>query len=340
MSLETTIRSLADVAGSGLVECRTEHDLEQWHVRFLGRKGELTGILRGLKDASPEERRTAGHAANELRTSLEERFAVRRADVRESELHSRLESEWYDARRPSTPARGRLHPLSTLQYKVEDIFTAMGFQIMDGPEVETDQNNFGKLNFSEDHPARDMQDTYWTEQGYLLRTHTSPVQVRAMGGLQPPFRIIAPGRVFRFEEQDASHENTFHQVEGMLVDRDVSVAHLNHVMKSFLGAVFERDVKIRLRPGYFPFVEPGFELDISCLLCAGSGCRACKQSGWVEFLGCGLVHPNVLRSGGIDPFRWSGFAFGMGLDRLAMMVHGIEDIRHFMSGNLRFLEQF
>ena len=335
-----TIRSLAESARAGLEQCRTQPELEEWHVRFLGRKGELTSILRGLKDLTPEERRTTGHTANELRTSLEERFAIRRSEVRDRALLKSIESEWFDTLRPVPDRRGRLHPLSTLQYRVEDIFTAMGFQIMDGPEVEIDENNFGRLNFSADHPARDMQDTYWTEEGFLLRTHTSPVQVRAMSGLEPPFQIIAPGRVFRFEEQDASHENTFHQVEGMLVDRNVSVAHLNHVMKSFLAAVFERDIKIRLRPGYFPFVEPGFELDISCLLCGGSGCRACKGSGWVEFLGCGLVHPNVLRSGGIDPGVWSGFAFGMGLDRLAMMLHGIEDIRHLMSGNLRFLEQF
>lgn len=340
MSLEETIIALTASARSGLGQCRTEADLEAWHVRFLGRKGELTAILRGLKDLTPEERRTTGHTANELRTALEAEFAESRNRVREAELMGRLSTDWFDALRPSADRRGRLHPLSRLQYRVEDIFTSMGFQIMDGPEVETDENNFGRLNFSPDHPARDMQDTYWTEQGFLLRTHTSPVQVRAMSGLEPPFRIIAPGRVFRFEEQDASHENTFHQVEGMLVDRDVSVAHLNYVMKSFLAAVFERDIKIRLRPGYFPFVEPGFELDISCLLCGGVGCRACKQSGWVEFLGCGLVHPNVLRSGGIDPAGWSGFAFGMGLDRLAMMLHGIEDIRHLMSGNLRFLEQF
>ncbi len=340
MSLAATIQDLSARADAALAGCSTPAQVEEWHVRYLGRKGELTAILRGLKDATPEERRTVGQQANQLRAALEEAYHRRREAITAAELAARLESEWQDALRPTRDRRGRLHPLSRLQYRLEDIFTSMGFQIMDGPEVETDENNFGRLNFSDDHPARDMQDTYWTESGHLLRTHTSPVQVRAMARLEPPFAIVASGRVFRFEEQDASHENTFHQLEGMLIDRVVSVAHLNHVMKSFLGAVFEREVRIRLRPGYFPFVEPGFELDMSCLLCGGSGCRACKQSGWVELLGCGLVHPNVLRSGGIDPAEWSGFAFGVGIDRLTMMLHGIEDIRHLMSGNLRFLEQF
>lgn len=340
MTLSDQIADMSREARSKLEACDSAATLEELHVQYLGRKGELTSILRDLKNLPEDERRRVGQTANQLRQELEEGFSGRRAALKKKALEASLTSEWFDALRPTQIRRGRLHPLSALQYRVEDIFTGMGFQIMDGPEVETDENNFGRLNFSDDHPARDMQDTYWTADGHLLRTHTSPVQVRAMRHLQPPFRIIAPGRVFRFEEQDASHENTFHQIEGMLVDRNVSVAHLNHVMKSFLSEVFQRDIKIRLRPGYFPFVEPGFELDINCLICSGKGCRACKQSGWIEFLGCGLVHPNVLRAGDVDPGKWTGFAFGMGLDRLAMMLHGIEDIRHFMSGNLRFLEQF
>jgi len=235
---------------------------------------------------------------------------------------------------------GRIHPLSQIQYEVEDIFINMGFQIMEGPEVELDEYNFGKLNFTDDHPARDMQDTFWTEEGFLLRTHTSSVQVRAMEVLKPPFKIIVPGRVFRYEETDASHENTFYQLEGMMVDKNVSTANLIYIMKTFLSTFFEKDVTVRLRPGYFPFVEPGFELDIQCLICSGNGCQVCKYSGWVELLPCGLIHPNVLKAGGIDPQIWTGFAFGMGLSRLVMMRHSIEDIRHFLSGNIRFLEQF
>jgi len=206
--------------------------------------------------------------------------------------------------------------------------------------VETEYHNFDALNIPPDHPARDMQDTFWLEGGNLLRTHTSPVQVRGMERLGPPLRMIAPGRVFRNESVDASHEHTFYQLEGMMVERDVSVAHLLYFMKTLLTAIFGREVKVRLRPGYFPFVEPGFELDIQCLICGGSGCPVCKQSGWVELLPCGLVNPNVLRMSGIDPEHWGGFAFGLGLTRLAMMRYGIDDIRQLQGGDLRFLEQF
>jgi phenylalanyl-tRNA synthetase alpha chain len=216
----------------------------------------------------------------------------------------------------------------------------MGFTVLDGPEVETEEYNFDALNIPADHPARDMQDTFWLTDGNLLRTHTSPVQVRGMRKLGPPFRMIAPGRVFRNEEVDASHEHTFYQLEGMMVDRDVSVAHLIFFMKTLLSSIFRREVTVRLRPGFFPFVEPGFELDIRCLICGGPGCSVCKQSGWVELLPCGLVNPNVLRLSGIDPEEWNGFAFGLGLTRLAMMRYGIDDIRLLLGGDLRFLNQF
>jgi phenylalanyl-tRNA synthetase alpha chain len=216
----------------------------------------------------------------------------------------------------------------------------MGFAVRLGPDLDTDYYNFGALNFPPDHPARDMQDTFWLEGGNLLRTHTSPVQVRGMQRLGPPLRMIAPGRVFRNEEVDPSHEHTFYQLEGMMVDREVSVANLIYYMKALLAGIFKRDTTVRLRPGYFPFVEPGFELDIQCLLCDGKGCPVCKQSGWVELLPCGLVHPNVLRMGGIDPDQWMGFAFGLGLTRLAMMRYQIDDIRHLLGGDVRFLSQF
>ncbi|MBL8296700.1 MAG: phenylalanine--tRNA ligase subunit alpha, partial [Bryobacterales bacterium] len=227
-----------------------------------------------------------------------------------------------------------------IQKEIEDLFISMGFAVLSGPEVETEFNNFDALNIPPDHPARDMQDTFWLESGHLLRTHTSPVQVRGMLRFGPPLRMIAPGRVFRNEEVDPSHEHTFYQLEGMMIDRDVSIAHLTYFMKTLLQGIFHRDVTVRLRPGYFPFVEPGFELDIQCLLCEGKGCPVCKQSGWVELLPCGLVHPNVLRYGGIDPEHWNGFAFGLGLTRLAMMRFAIDDIRLLQSGDLRFLTQF
>jgi len=236
--------------------------------------------------------------------------------------------------------RGHLHPISQIQYEIEDIFTSMGFEILDGPEVETDYYNFEALNIPPYHPARDMQDTFWTEDGNLLRTHTSAIQIRGMERLKPPFRVIGPGRVFRYESIDASHENTFYQVEGMMIDKDISVAHLIYFMKTLLKEIFKRNITIRLRPGYFPFVEPGFELDIQCLICGGKGCSVCKYSGWLELLPCGLVQPNVLRYGKIYPDKWSGFAFGLGLNRLVMMRYGINDIRHFLSGDIRFLYQF
>ena len=216
----------------------------------------------------------------------------------------------------------------------------MGFAVLYGPEVETEEHNFDALNIPATHPARDMQDTFWLSDGHLLRTHTSPVQVRGMRSLKAPLRMIAPGRVFRNEEVDASHEHTFYQLEGMMIDRDVSVANLIYFMKTLLSGIFKRDVTVRLRPGYFPFVEPGFELDIRCLICDGVGCAVCKHSGWVELLPCGLVHPNVLRMSNIDPEEWGGFAFGLGLTRLAMMRYGIDDIRLLQGGDLRFLSQF
>lgn len=340
MSLVEQIEALYQTGKARLEQCQSLADLEAAHQDVLGKKGELTGILKGLKDLSAEEKPVAGAAAHRVRTELEAAHAEARERLKAAELRASLDRERYDALRPLPSRRGRLHPITQMQMRVEDIFLRMGFRIMDGPEVESDENNFGRLNFSDDHPARDMQDTIWTEDGNLLRTHTSPVQVRSMGVLKPPFRIIAPGRVFRYEETDASHETTFHQVEGMLVDRDVSAANVIFVMKTFLSEFFEREVHVRLRPGYFPFVEPAFELDIQCLICGGKGCRTCKHSGWIELLPCGLVHPNVLSAGGLDPQEWSGFAFGLGLDRLVMMRYGIEDIRHFMSGNLRFLQQF
>jgi phenylalanyl-tRNA synthetase alpha chain len=235
---------------------------------------------------------------------------------------------------------GHLHPITRIQNEIEDLFISMGFAVLDGPEVETEFHNFDALNIPRDHPARDMQDTFWMKDGNLLRTHTSPVQVRGLETLKPPLRMIAPGRVFRNESIDASHEHTFYQVEGMMVDREVSVAHLIYFMKALLKGIFGREVTVRLRPGYFPFVEPGFELDINCLICGGSGCPVCKQSGWVELLPCGLVNPNVFRLSGLDPEEWNGFAFGLGLTRLVMMRYGIDDIRLLQSGDLRFLNQF
>lgn len=320
-------------------------ELEDIRIKVLGRKGKLTKILRSLGDITPQKRAAIGKRSNDIKNDIESAIEKRKTDLGRQNIDQLLKDEWIDVTLnlydySTKGTRGHLHPISQIQYEIEDIFISMGFDILDGPEVETEYYNFEALNTPEHHPARDMQDTFWTEDGNLLRTHTSSIQVRGMEKMEPPFRIIAPGRVFRYETTDASHENTFYQVEGMMVDKDISVSHLIFIMKELLKEIFRRNVKVRLRPGYFPFVEPGFELDINCLICDGKGCSVCKQTGWVELLPCGLIHPNVLRFGNIDPDEWSGFAFGLGLNRLVMMRYGINDIRHFLSGDLRFLYQF
>lgn len=339
--LEDLLTDLEGGARGRIDAAATAEDLERVRVEVLGRKGALAEISKGLGKLPPEERARAGKRLNELKQALETAFAAKQAAFREAAAEARLAAEWVDFTLPApAPPRGHLHPISRIQAEIEDVFTSLGFTVLDGPEVETEYHNFDALNIPPDHPARDMQDTFWLADGNLLRTHTSPVQVRGMERLGPPLRMIAPGRVFRNEEVDASHEHTFYQLEGMMIDREVSIAHLVYFMKTLLGSVFKREVTVRLRPGYFPFVEPGFELDILCLICGGEGCPVCKQGGWVELLPCGLVHPNVLRMSGIDPEQWNGFAFGLGLTRLVMMRYAIDDIRYLQSGDLRFLNQF
>lgn len=319
----------------------SQEDLEEARVEALGRKGALAHISREFGKLAAEQRASLGKLLNSVKQDLETEYDGKKRKFEQEQLAARLEREWLDVTLPAPGVRpGSLHPITQIQAEIEDLFTSLGFAVLDGPEVETEEHNFDALNIPPTHPARDMQDTFWLESGHLLRTHTSPVQVRGMRALGPPLRMIAPGRVFRNEEVDASHEHTFYQLEGMMVDREVSVANLIYFMKTLLSGIFHRDVIVRLRPGYFPFVEPGFELDIQCLICGGPGCAVCKQSGWVELMPCGLVHPNVLRSGGIDPDEWSGFAFGLGLTRMAMMRYGIDDIRQLQGGDLRFLTQF
>jgi len=333
---ELESRSLARIAAAA-----DAAELESARVEALGRKGWLGQFSKEMGRLSPEERKRLGQLLNGARERLEAALEARQRQDAAAALEARLAGEWLDVTLPAPgPRRGHLHPITRIQRELEALFSSLGFAVLDGPEVETEYHNFDALNIPRDHPARDMQDTFWLEGGNLLRTHTSPVQVRGMERLGPPLRMIAPGRAFRNESVDASHEHTFYQLEGMMVDREVSVAHLLYFMKTLLAAIFGREVTVRLRPGYFPFVEPGFELDVQCLICGGVGCAVCKQSGWVELLPCGLVNPNVLRMSGIDPEQWNGFAFGLGLTRLAMMRYGIDDIRHLQGGDLRFLEQF
>jgi phenylalanyl-tRNA synthetase alpha chain len=339
--LESVLRELEARARERIAAAAIPEELEAVRVEVLGRKGALAQISRQFGKLVPEERSRLGKLLNDIKQSIETALDTGKAGFDKRALAARLDAEWIDLTLPAPgPRPGSLHPVTQVQMEIEDLFTSMGFAVLSGPEVETEFRNFDALNIPADHPARDMQDTFWLEDGNLLRTHTSPVQVRGMERLGLPLRMIAPGRVFRNEEVDASHGHTFYQVEGMVIDREVSVAHLIYFMKTMLSHVFRREVKVRLRPGFFPFVEPGFELEVQCLLCGGEGCAVCKGGGWVEQLGCGLVHPNVLRMSGIDPEEWNGFAFGLGLTRLAMMRYGIDDVRHLQGGDLRFLRQF
>jgi len=337
------IEELAERARRDIAGIETEEGLRETQVRLLGKKGEVTALLKGMGGVSPEERPAIGQRVNALKQELSGLLEARRGEVQALAIRQRLDATPFDPTLPGIPRGiGAIHPLSCIQEELEDIFLSMGFIIPDYPEAESEFFNFEALNIPEDHPARDMQDTFWLDMPgrNLLRTHTSPGQVRAMREYPPPFKAIFPGKVYRYEAVDASHEHTFHQVEGLLIDRDVSVANLIHSMKVLLSEIFGREMVIRLRPGYFPFVEPGFELDFRCAVCGGDGCPVCKQSGWVELLPCGLVHPNVIRAGGLDPEEWSGWAFGLGLSRLVMMKYGIDDIRLLMGGDVRFVEQF
>ena len=321
-------------------------DLLNLKAKYIGKQGPLSDVMKNLKDATPEERKTIGAKANEVKGAIEELVGKKMLELEVQEINSNLAKDKVDVSLTDSVLEKGLqaagyHPVTIIQKEIEDIFISMGFEVLDGPHIEDDYHNFEALNIPDTHPARDMQDTFWfADKKHLLRTHTSTIQVRGMKTRKPPFRFVGPGKVFRSERTDASHEMCFHQLEGMMVGEDVSVGNLIYFMKTLLTEIFKREVEVRLRPGFFPFVEPGFELDIKCLICGGKGCSVCKQVGWVELLPCGMVHPNVLRHGGIDPDKHSGFAFGLGLDRLVMMRYGIDDIRHLHGADLRFNSQF
>ncbi len=337
----TKIEGLKTRAEQEVAAAADEPALRQIEVSLLGKKGQFNGLMKEAKNDHSLDRATFFAGWNTAKQAVRTLVDKRREELKREALLLEVQDPYFDPTLPGLPEKlGAIHPLSKIAEEVEDIFTSMGFVIPDYPEAESEFFNFEALNIPSDHPARDMQDTFWLKDGNLLRTHTSPGQIRAMADYEPPFRAIFPGRVYRYEALDASHEHTFHQLEGLLIDREVSVAHLIHSMKVLLEQILKREVTIRLRPGYFPFVEPGFELDIQCAVCGGKGCSVCKQSGWVELLPCGLVHPNVIRFGGLDPDEWQGWAFGLGLSRLVMMKYQISDIRHLMGGDLRFLEQF
>ena len=309
-------------------------------VDFLGKKGKVIEILKNLKSVDEAKRKEVAASANKLRAEIEARIEAKKAEIKEKEYEEKIRNtKKIDLSLPVDLKLGSLHPITVVEKELIDIFESMGFTVEDGNEVETEYNNFEAVNVPKHHPARDMQDTFWLENGQLLKTQTSAAQNKIMKKYGAPLKAIFPGRCFRNEELDASHENTFFQMEGMMIDKDVSIANLIYFMKTLLSEIFKKDVEVRLRPGYFPFVEPGFELDIKCLYCEGKGCKVCKHGGWIELCPCGMIHPNVLKMGGIDPEEYSGFAFGLGLSRLAMMKYGINDLRILNSGDLRCLKQ-
>ena len=316
-------------------------DVEALRVRVLGKKGELTGLMRGMRELGPEERPAFGQMVNETRAKIESAMACKAQELAQAEKEARLAAEAIDVTLPGKSApRGKLHPLTLVLRELEEIFTGMGFTVSEGPEVELDHYNFELLNIPKDHPARDMQDSFYFTENMLLRTHTSPMQARYMENHKPPIRIICPGKVYRVDEVDATHSPVFHQMEGLVVDKNIRMSDLYGVLDVFAKSLFGPETRTKFRPSYFPFTEPSAEVDVSCAVCGGKGCRLCKGTGWIEILGCGMVNPNVLAGCGIDPDEYSGFAFGFGLDRIAMIKYGISDIRLFLESDLRFLKQF
>ena len=316
-------------------------NLEEIKIKYLGKKGELTAVLRGMGALSAEERPVVGQLANEVRESIEKALTEKNKELQAKALEAKLKAEKLDVTMPGTPTHvGHIHPLTRAQRELEDIFIGMGFSIAEGPEVELDYYNFQALNIPENHPARDTQDTFYITDNILLRSQTSPVQVRVMEHQKPPIRIISPGRVYRSDALDATHSPLFHQLEGLVIDKGITMGDLKGTLEVFAKKMFGEETKIRFRPHHFPFTEPSAEVDVSCFVCGGKGCRLCKGEGWIEILGAGMVHPFVLSNCGIDPEEYSGFAFGLGIERITMARYGIDDIRLFYENNERFLEQF
>jgi phenylalanyl-tRNA synthetase alpha chain len=334
------LSALVEQALADLSESASLATLDEVRVRLLGKKGLLTEQLKGLGALSAAERPAAGQRINEAKTSIQAALEMHRIRLEQTAMAAELAKGKIDVTLPGRGQEpGSLHPVTRTRLRIERIFAQAGFQVASGPEVEDDFHNFEALNIPKNHPARAMHDTFYFPDGRLLRTHTSPVQIRSMRAQRPPLALIAPGRVYRVDS-DMTHSPMFHQVEGMAVGESISFANLKAMLHTFVERFFERRLGMRLRPSYFPFTEPSAECDIECVFCSGKGCRVCKQTGWLEILGCGMIHPNVLRATGIDPERWQGYAFGMGIDRLAMLRYGVDDLRLFFENDLQFLKQF
>ncbi len=343
MLMKERLEELKEIAVTALSKVLDPQELNELRVKYLGKKGELTEVLRGMGSLSAEERPVIGQVANEVRGAIEGLVTTLQEKFRAEETAQRLAAETIDVTLPGRPMNaGAVHPLNKVIQDIEDIFIGMGYEIAEGPEVENDFYNFEALNLPKNHPARDMQDSFYITDEILMRTQTSPVQIRTMQAKkgQGPIKIICPGKVFRRDDDDATHSFQFYQMEGLVVDKNIRMSDLKGTLLQFVQQLYGKETQIRLRPSFFPFTEPSAEVDVTCVTCGGSGCRICKHTGWLEILGSGMVHPEVLRMGGYDPEEYSGFAFGLGIDRIAMLRYGIDDIRHLYTNDLRFLKQF
>ncbi|WP_018130777.1 phenylalanine--tRNA ligase subunit alpha [Effusibacillus pohliae] len=341
--MKEQLQKLREQAMDELAKCEAQNELTEWKVQYLGKKGELTSILRGMGQLSPEKRPLVGQLVNDVRSALEHAYEQKEAELKRKALEEKLKAEAIDVTLPGRMVPvGVVHPLNRVIREIEDIFIGLGFEVAEGPEVETDYYNFEALNIPKNHPARDMQDTFYLTEEILMRTHTSPVQVRTLEAKKGtvPVRIICPGRVYRRDDDDATHSHLFTQVEGLVVDRQIRMSDLKGILLTFARQMFGPEQQIRLRPSYFPFTEPSTEVDVTCMACRGDGCRICKHTGWIEILGAGMVHPRVLEMAGYDSETYTGFAFGMGVERIAMLKYGVDDIRYFYVNDVRFLKQF
>lgn len=339
--MKEKLEAIKAAAKNAVSAAAGEKEIEELRVKYLGKKGELTAMLKQMGSLAPEERPAAGQLVNEAKQWLESLIAQKKDELKSKTTELKLKAETLDITMPGKEvAVGGLHPINIVVNDMIDIFQSMGFDVVDGPEVETDYYNFECLNVPADHPARDMQDTFYLADGLLLRTQTSAAQIRTMENRRPPIRVICPGRVFRADEVDATHSPVFHQLEGLVVDKGITMCDLKGVLEQFAREIYGSDTKVRFRPSFFPFTEPSVEVDVSCSECGGEGCRVCKGAGWIEILGAGMVHPNVLRCCGIDPDVYSGFAFGIGIDRITTTRYKISDIRLLFENDKRFLEQF
>ena len=340
--MEQELQRIKEVALTAIKAATDQPALQDVRVKYLGKKGEVTALLKGLGKLSPEERPKMGALVNAVREALEAELDKIKSSMETAAMNARLEEEKIDITLPGrAPKTGHIHPLTTVSEMIEDFFMKMGYTVEEGPEIEQDHFNFECLNLPKDHPARDMQDSFYITENFLLRTHTSPVQARTMQRHEPnsPIRMIAPGKVYRWD-YDATHSPVFHQVEGLIIDEHITFADLKGTIETFLRHIFGDETKVRFRTSFFPFTEPSAEVDISCVMCGGEGCRVCSHTGWLEILGCGMVHPRVLELNGYDPNKVKGFAFGMGVERIAMLLYGIGDLRLFFEDDIRFLEQF